>query len=295
MRPRISATSIKNKPQKEKDMTEVEQEPQANPYNANKSWHEEPAASQGSADSLFFETESSSEATPEEAPQQQKGTNYKKRYDDLKKHYDERIAEFKQKEQELLAQAQATQPVYEPPKSAEELEQFRAEYPDLYETVESVAHLRSQKEVSALQQKMQAIEEREAKISRREAETKLRERHPDFEDIRGDDGFHEWAKNQPEEIQGWIYNNPDNVSLASRAIDFYKMEMGINIKQPRTQSSRQRSKQDAANMVSTKTTSVETKQPKVWTRREIASLSMDDYDRYEKEIDQAVLEGRVAN
>ena len=30
-------------------MTEVEQEPQANPYNANKSWHEEPAASQGSA------------------------------------------------------------------------------------------------------------------------------------------------------------------------------------------------------------------------------------------------------
>ena len=142
---------------------------------------------------------------------------------------------------------------------------------------------------------MQAIEEREAKISRREAETKLRERHPDFEDIRGDDGFHEWAKNQPEEIQGWIYNNPDNVSLASRAIDFYKMEMGINIKQPRTQSSRQRSKQDAANMVSTKTTSVETKQPKVWTRREIASLSMDDYDRYEKEIDQAVLEGRVAN
>jgi hypothetical protein len=273
-------------------MTEVH-EPEANPYNANKSWHEESEASNGSAESLFFESEGSDEATLEKAPQKQKGTNYKKRYDDLKRHYDERIAEFKQKEQELLAQAQAAQPSYQPPKSAEELEQFRTQYPDLYETVESVAHLRSQKEVKALQQKMQAIEEREAMISRREAETKLRDRHPDFEDIRGDEGFHEWAKEQPVEIQGWIYNNPDNVSLASRAIDIYKMEMGMNVNSPRNQSSRKTSRKEAASLVSTKTTTVDTKQPKIWTTREIAALSMDDYDRLEKEIDQAAQEGRV--
>lgn len=274
-------------------MTEV-QEPQANPYNARKPWHEEPTEQQGSAESLFLEEEGSDEATQNMAPQKQKGTNYKKRYDDLKKHYDERIAEFKQKEQELLAQAQSVQPSYQPPKSEEELEQFRTQYPDLYETVESVAHLRSQKEVQALQQKMQAIEEREAMISRREAETKLRERHPDFEDIRGDEGFHEWAKNQPDEIQNWIYNNPNNVGLASRAIDFYKMEMGMNInQQPQAQSGRQKSRQTAADMVSTKTTTVDTKQPKIWTRREIAALSMNDYDRYEQEIDQAIMEGRV--
>ena len=125
-------------------MTEVH-EPKANPYNANKSWHEESEASNGSAESLFFESEGSDEATQNTAPQKQKGTNYKKRYDDLKKHYDERIAEFKQKEQELLAQAQSVQPSYQPPKSEEELEQFRTQYPDLYATVESVAHLRSQK------------------------------------------------------------------------------------------------------------------------------------------------------
>ena len=274
-------------------MTEV-QEPQANPYNARKPWHEEPTEQQGSAESLFLEEEGSDEATQNTAPQKQKGTNYKKRYDDLKKHYDERIAEFKQKEQELLAQAQSVYPSYQPPKSEEELEQFRTQYPDLYETVESVAHLRSQKEVQALQQKMQAIEEREAMISRREAETKLRERHPDFEDIRGDEGFHEWAKSQPDEIQNWIYNNPNNVGLASRAIDFYKMEMGMNInQQPQAQSGRQKSRQTAADMVSTKTTTVDTKQPKIWTRREIAALSMNDYDRYEQEIDQAIMEGRV--
>jgi len=276
-------------------MTEVH-EPEANPYNANKSWHEEPEASKGSADSLFFQEEGSNEATLTEegsAPQKQKGTNYKKRYDDLKRHYDERIAEFKQKEQELLAQAQSAQPAYQPPKSAEELERFRTDYPDLYETVESVAHLRSQKEVQALQQKMQAIEEREAMIARREAETKLRERHPDFEDIRGDEEFHDWAKEQPEEIQGWIYNNPDNVSLASRAIDIYKMERGMSLESPKAQSSQKVSRKDAASLVSTKTTTVDTKQPKIWTTREIAALSMDEYDRLEKEIDQAAQEGRV--
>ena len=273
-------------------MTEVH-EPKANPYNANKSWHEESEASNGSAESLFFESEGSDEATQNTAPQKQKGTNYKKRYDDLKKHYDERIAEFKQKEQELLAQAQSVQPSYQPPKSEEELEQFRTQYPDLYETVESVAHLRSQKEVQVLQQKMQAIEEREAMISRREAETKLRDRHPDFEDIRGDEGFHEWAKSQPDEIQNWIYNNPNNVGLASRAIDIYKMERGINVNAPKTQSSQRTSRKDAASLVSTKTTTVDTKQPKIWTTREIAALSMDDYDRLEKEIDEADQEGRV--
>jgi hypothetical protein len=276
-------------------MTEV-QEPQANPYNAKKSWHEEPKASNGSAESLFFESEGSDEATLTEegsAPQKQKGTNYKKRYDDLKRHYDERIAEFKQKEQELLAQAQSAQPAYQPPKSAEELERFRTDYPDLYETVESVAHLRSQKEVQALQQKMQAIEEREAMIARREAETKLRERHPDFEDIRGDEEFHDWAKEQPKEIQGWIYSNPDNVSLASRAIDIYKMERGLSLESPKVQSSQKVSRKDAASLVSTKTTTVDTKQPKVWTTREIAALSMDEYDRLEEEIDQAAKEGRV--
>jgi hypothetical protein len=71
------------------------------------------------------------------------------------------------------------------------------------------------------------------------------------------------------------------------------MEMGINQKTPRNQSSQKMSKKEAASLVSTKTTTVDTKQPKVWTTREISALSIDEYDRLEKEIDQAVLEGRV--
>ena len=208
----------------------MSEEEQANPYNAKKSWHEDDAKTTSSADSLFFEEQ---EATSEDTgtPQEKRPrTNYKKRYDDLKKHYDQKISEFKQREQELEAMARSAQPQYQPPKSAEDLEKFKAEYPDLYDTVETVAHMRSEEQMTALQQKLSALEMREAEMSKRDAEMALRERHPDFEDIRGDDNFHEWAKTQPEEIQRWIYKNPDNVGLASRAIDLYKMENNIAIK-----------------------------------------------------------------
>ena len=162
----------------------------------------------------------------------------------------------------------------------------------MYETVETVAHLQSEQHVEALRSKLSVIEEREAAIARREAESALYAKHPDFEDIRGDDKFHSWAQEQPEAIQGWIYENPDNVSLAVKAIDLYKMETGLSTKakQPTGKSQSARS---AADMVSTKTTSVDTKEPKIWSQREIAKLSMVQFDKYESEIDQAILEGRI--
>lgn len=269
----------------------MSEEEQANPYNQKKSWHEQDVKETKSADSLFFEEQATSEddGTPEE---KRPRTNYKKRYDDLKKHYDQKISEFKQREQELEAMARSAQPQYQPPKSLEDLQRFESEYPDLYDTIETVAHMRSEEQMNALQKKLSAIEMREAEISKRDAEIALKERHPDFEDIRGDDNFHEWAKTQPEEIQRWIYKNPDNVSLASRAIDLYKMENNIAIKKSSRPS--QLSKSNAADMVSTKTTGVEPQQAKIWTQREIAALSLDEYDRYEEEIDRAIQEGRVA-
>ena len=70
------------------------------------------------------------------------------------------------------------------------------------------------------------------------------------------------------------------------------METGLNTKakQPTGKSQSARS---AADMVSTKTTSVDTKEPKIWSQREIAKLSMVQFDKYESEIDQAILEGRI--
>ena len=272
----------------------IEQEPKANPYNKSKSWHTPDKPSKGNADSLFFDDSiqaTSSDEAPVKEETKKQETNYKKRYDDLKKHYDEKVATFKQREQELMASKEG--PSYAPPKTPEDLEQFKKQYPDLYDTVETVAHLRSQEETDGLRAKLSVLEQREAEISRREAETTLKQAHPDYEDLKRSDAFHSWAETQPEEIQKWIYQNPDNVNLAVKAIDLYKLESGIKTNSSKRKSTKSQSSGSAADMVSTKTTSIDTKEPKIWTRKEINSLSMDDYDKYEQEIDLAVKEGRV--
>ena len=279
------------------NVNEQFEEPNANPYNSKKSWHTPDAPSRGKADGLFFEEpqQATRSTAPVQEEEETKGrTNYKKRYDDLKKHYDQKIADFKQKELQLTAAATEMQPAYAPPKTTEDLASFREQYPDLYETVETVAHLQSEQQVQALKTKMSVIEEREAAIQRKEAEASLKSRHPDFEDIRGDDKFHSWASDQPEVIQDWIYNNPNNVNLAIKAIDLYKMENGIQIGTKQKTKKSQAPKSSAADMVSTRTTQIDAKEPKIWSQREIAKLSMAQFDKYESEIDQAVMEGRIA-
>jgi len=262
----------------------------------NKAWHTPDGPKSDTADGMFFERPKQ-QATSEEAPDAveneqapKKRTNYKKRYDDLKRHYDQKLSEFKQKEQELTAMAKNAQPQYEAPRTPEQLEKFKTEYPDLYDTVESVAYLRSSEQVNQLQEQLQMIQQREATALKREAEADLISRHPDFEDIRGSDSFHKWADDQPEQIQDWIYKNPDNAMLASKAIDLFKLETGLSTQ---TKSQPRKPQGSAADMVSTKTTTVDAKQPRIWTEREIAAMSLDTFDKYEAEINLAVTEGRV--
>lgn len=278
-----------------------EEEEVSNPYNARKPWHkQERKQTPSAAESLYYEDDDNEpqqqKATRKKAPssEDEPSTNYKKRYDDLKKHYDQKLSEFKRTEQELREQAKEAEPQYQAPKSQEDLDRFRTEYPDLYDTVETVAHMRSQQEVEALRSRFSVIEQREAQIAAREAESALQERHPDFDQIRGDDSFHEWAQEQPDQIQDWIYNNPNNVTLAVKALDLYKLETGKGQgSRKRRSGNRQPQGGSAADMVSTKTTNVDAKEAKVWTESEIAKMSLDQFDRHEEEIKIAMEEGRV--
>ena len=273
------------------EVTQVQEE-EANPYNMNKSWHTQDDKKVETADQLFFEKpkKATQNTAPEEEGEEEKTpkkrTNYKKRYDDLKRHYDEKLSEFKQREQELLATAR---PQYQAPKTQEDIEKFKEDYPDLYDTVETVAHLRSSEQVEQIEAQLSAIQEREARIIQREAEADILAKHPDFPELRNSDEFHAWAETQPEQIQHWIYKNPDNAQLASKAIDLFKLENGYKT-QTKSQS---KPKGSAADMVSTKTTAIDAKQPKIWTEGEIAAMSLDKFDKYENEIREAISEGRV--
>jgi len=285
----------------------VQQEEQANPYNAKKDYHVEDKPFTP-ANQLYFEEPSeknklfnsdditqvdnvnteeleTSKDTPYKKP------DYKKRYDDLKKHYDNKLNEFKSREQELLEEAANSRPTYKAPKSPEDLEQFKNEYPDVYDVVETVAHMQSETKAKVLEERLSKLQERENNLIREAAEKRLIERHPDFEDIRNSDDFHGWAKEQHSSIQAWVYDNDNDADLASRALDLFKKDFGIE--PTKTKSSSKQTRKSAADMVSTKTTSVEPNQEKVWSEKEIAAMSVAEFDKFEKEISDAMQEGRI--
>jgi hypothetical protein len=288
---------------------EVQTEETPNPYNKNKSWHEGDIKPFESSEGLYFEkpedknklfksNDINEAVNPENVETEEleskkdtpyKKPDYKKRYDDLKKHYDNKLNEFRLREEELKNQVQ--QPEYKAPKTVEELEKFKNDYPDVYEVVETVAHMQSESKAKVLEERLSKLQQREQELIRKDAEKRLMDRHPDFEDIRNSDDFHAWAKEQPDSIQKWIYSNVDDADLASRALDLFKKDIGMDI--PQKEKSSSKTTESAADMVSTKTTTVEPKQQKIWSEREIAAMSMDEFDKYEEEISNAMQEGRI--
>ena len=280
--------------------TSQQEEPKANPYNQKKDWHKKDEKVFVSSNSLFFDNEEEAEETEanEKKAKVTKATpykkpDYKKRYDDLKSHYDRKLDEFKSREQELIEEATKNRQDYKAPKTVEELEKFKKQYPDVYEVVETVSHMQSDERSKVLEERLSALQERETEISRKEAEKRLRSNHPDFDDLRNSENFHSWAKEQPKSIQDWIYSNTDDADLASRALDLFKKDIGIDTSSKAKKPSSKRSRKSAADMVSTKTTAVEPKQQKIWTEREIAAMSIHEFDKFEDEIGQAITEGRV--
>ena len=292
----------------------VQKEETPNPYNANKPWHKGEDKPFVSSDSMFFEepseknklfksndiTEVEAEGsvnveeleTTKDAPY--KRPDYKKRYDDLKKHYDNKLNEFKSREQELIEEAANSRPTYKAPKSPEDLEQFKNEYPDVYDVVETVAHMQSESKAKVLEERLSKLQERENQLIRDSAEKRLIERHPDFEDIRNSDDFHEWAKEQHASIQAWVYDNNNDADLASRALDLFKKDIGMDI--PKTKSSSKKpTRQSAADMVSTKTQSIEPKQQKIWSLKEIEAMSVAEFDKHEVAISDAMQNGLISD
>ena len=288
---------------------EVQTEETPNPYNKNKSWHEGDIKPFESSEGLYFEkpedknklfksNDINEAVAPENVETEEleskkdtpyKKPDYKKRYDDLKKHYDNKLNEFRLREEELKNQVQ--QPEYKAPKTVEELEKFKNDYPDVYEVVETVAHMQSESKAKVLEERLSKLQQREQELIRKDAEKRLMDRHPDFEDIRSSDDFHSWAKEQPDSIQKWIYSNADDADLASRALDLFKKDIGMDV--PQKEKSSSKTTESAADMVSTKTTTVEPKQQKIWSEREISAMSMDEFDKYEEEISNAMQEGRI--
>jgi hypothetical protein len=216
--------------------------------------------------------------------------DYKKRYDDLKKHYDAKIEEHKSKEQELLdlaKQASGGGANYTPPKTPEELTQFKQQYPDVYNVIETVAHSQAENKTKALQDEIKDLQGDRQRLTKEKAEQELLRLHPDFMDIKADENFITWLQDQPPSIADGVTKNNTDAKWAARVIDLYKADKGIS------RTLKQQSTKTAADFVPTKRKSEPSKGKKEWSAEEIRRMKPHEFEKYEKEIDLARREGRI--
>ena len=231
-------------------------------------------------------------ATPiAERPAKAEDRVFKKRYDDLKKHYDSTINKHKDELHSLRVQLESSTKQFVPPKSKNELEAWRKEYPDVYDMVETIAINKATTQTADLETKYKDLQLQQEQIAKEKAEVELLKLHPDFNDIRLKDDFHEWAEQQDPTIQGWLYENTSNSKLAARAIDLYKADRGIS----KVKKQDSDLKKEAAKAISKTKKSTDTDIPKkkIWTTSEIGNLKPHQFEKFEKEIDLARLEGRI--
>ena len=232
-------------------------------------------------------------ATPStERPENAEERVFKKRYGDLKRHYDSTLGKHKDEVRTLRTQLEQSSKQFIPPKSKDELESWRKEYPDVYEMVETIAMNKADSRTQEMETKYQNLQVQQEEIVKEKAEVELLKLHPDFNELRARDDFHEWAAKQDPVIQDWLYENTSNASLAARALDLYKMDKGLG---KYSKKEEQDVKKEAAKAIS-KTKKAETSDAptkKIWSNSVIAKMNVREYAKHEEEIDKAVKEGRI--
>ena len=173
-------------------------------------------------------------------------------------------------------------------KSKEELEEWRKDYPDMYDSVMQMTTEATMKAKEEMNEELLKIKKQQTSLARDRAEVELAKKHPDFKDIRDSADFHDWASVQDSTIQSWLYDNTDNPKSAARAIDLYKYDRGLSTKKVNYDA-----KKEAAKAVSKTKPSETPSEKKTWKWSEIQKMKPEVYAKFEKEIDIANREGRI--
>ena len=218
--------------------------------------------------------------------------DYKKRYDDLKKHYDTKVSEWKE-EKEFLETEKGIQSVVDDSAASEsnlEVEQFKHEYPEVYNVVDKISTQKTSEEVEQLKAEVNRLNQREEQLQAKGAYQELLALHSDFPEIKQSEDFREWLEDQPPSIAEGITSNSSDVRWASRVLDLYKADKGLNKKRGRPRASAA----DSVTRTSSKTVSTNSNaNKKVWTTAEIRKLKPHEFEKFEDELDQARVEGRI--
>lgn len=214
--------------------------------------------------------------------------SFKKRYGDLRKLQQEQKKEFDAKLTEMAKQLEsATKKEMQLPTSEEEIEAWASKYPQVAKIVESIAMKKAKEQANEFEGKFAEIEAMKKDALRQKAEADLYKAHPDWDEIREDDAFHEWAELQPKAVQDALYENDTDGKLAAWAVGLYKQEAGIKTSRP--------SAKDAAKSIGTKS---ERSSPDASGKKgviyesQVAKMSAREYEKNAEAIAEAIQSGK---
>tara|TARA_B100001250_G_scaffold38052_2_gene30400 strand:+ start:468 stop:1328 length:861 start_codon:yes stop_codon:yes gene_type:complete len=222
------------------------------------------------------------EETDENLSKEEK--TFKKRYGDLRRHMQTKDKEFQDQINQLRSQLEeSTKQEIKLPKSEEDIEEWAKKYPDVAGIVETIAIKKAKEQANSIEERVKELSEMQKDVTREKAETELLQFHPDFNEIKETDEFHEWADEQPKWVQDALYENENDARSAARAIDLYKSDKGIGKKRV--------AKNDAAKSVSTKgsRTSPETNEANSFLKEsEVNRMSTKEYEKNADVIMEAI-------
>ena len=214
---------------------------------------------------------------------------FKKRYGDLRRHMQEKDKEVQNQINELKRQlTETTQKEIKLPKSEEDIDAWAKSYPDVAAIVETIAIKKAKEQSSAIEERVKALDEMQYNVNREKAETQLLQLHPDFNEIKDEDSFHEWADEQPKWVQDALYENENDARSAARAIDLYKIDKGITTTKVKNTS-------DAAKSVNTKASrsTPQTDETKSYLKEsQVNKMSAKEYEQNSDAIMEAIRSGK---
>ena len=233
------------------------------------------------------DTESKTETDDTTEPDSAEERSFKKRYGDLRKHQQQQQKTFEDKITNLERQLnEATKKEIKLPKTEEELETWAKEYPDVAAIVESIAIKKAREQSKGIEDKIKKYEDLRVEASKEKAEAELLSIHPDFEQIRETDDFHEWAEKQPKWVQNALYENDNDAKSAARAIDLYKADKNITNQKP---------SKDAAKAVNAKgqRSEPQSNDSKSYIKEsDVQAMSAEEYEKKADTIMEAIRSGK---
>jgi len=233
---------------------------------------------------------SSEEKADNETPDTAEERSFKKRYGDLRRHQQEQKSDFEEQIKSLKGELKSTSTGdMELPSTEEEIADWASKYPQVANIMQTMALKAAKDQNETLSSRMKEIDDLQLSANKGKAEAKLLQIHPDFEEIREQDEFHDWVDAQPKWVQDSLYHNEADATSAARAIDLYKLDAGITKKNKAKKGNSRGAAQEVSSRGGSSPTEGSGEQQ--FLESDVAAMTINTYEENQDAIAKAMRSG----